>query len=92
MKNILGSINNPPAFDSSSKIINIQDEIIENYFSTFLGKEKEPNKISINQTISVASSSIDFLGESAKPIYQWLIDNNLSAFIPIDNLDMIING
>ena len=72
--------------------IEIEDQEIENLFSQLLLDKKEPNKISINQALVVASSSLSELDTSAKPIFQWLSDNGLQAFIPVDNYDTVMNG
>ena len=92
LKSLLSPLNNVPTFDNSGRIIEIEDQEIENLFSQLLLDKKEPNKISINQALVVASSSLSELDTSAKPIFQWLSDNGLQAFIPIDNYDTVMNG
>jgi hypothetical protein len=91
IKNILSSLQNVPVFDDSLRVITIDNEEIEHYFSELLGKEKIPHKISINQILSIASSSVNTLGCAAKPIFTWLNEKGLSAFVPIDNFEMIMN-
>lgn len=92
LKSILSPLRNTPSFDSSSRVIEIENEEIEHLFSQLLKDKKEPNKISINQILAIASSSLPELGEAAKPIFQWLSDNKLKAFIPIDNYEIVMEN
>lgn len=92
LKFILSPLRNIPSFDNSSRVIEIENEEIEHLFSQLLKDKKEPNKISINQILAIASSSLPELGEAAKPIFQWLSDNKLKAFIPIDNYEIVMEN
>lgn len=92
LKSILSPLSNLPSFDDSGRVVEIENEEIENILSQLFKDKKEPNKISINQILAIASSSLPELGEAAKPIFQWLSDNKLKAFIPIDNYETIMEN
>lgn len=92
LKSLLSPLTNAPEFNDSGRVIDINNEEVETLLTELLLDKKEPNKISINQALVIASSSLKELDTSAKPIFQWLTDNGLKAFIPIDNYDIVMNG
>lgn len=92
LKSLLSPLSKAPSFDDSGRIIEIEDKEIEDILYQLFKDKKEPNKISINQALFIANTSLLDLDTSAKPIFQWLSDNGLKAFIPIDNYETVMNG
>lgn len=92
IRDVIASIQEAPIFDDSGRVIDVKDEEVENYLSMLLGKNKVANKISLNQAMCIASSSINTLGNAAKPLFTWFEANGLKAFVPIDNFEMVMEG
>lgn len=73
-----------PDFDESQDVFEIpfEDKELKVFLYEVLELEK---KICLHQIMWLSNLSIRVLREFAKPIYEWIISLNKSAFIPIDN-------
>lgn len=80
-----------PDFVPSSKTFTIEDPNITTIFSILLDNKNNGNQVNIEQLLWCANGSINELGDFAKPVYSFLIEKGLSAFIPIDNKEMVLD-
>ena len=85
-------VSSVPEFNSSGRVIEINNNEIEGILASFLGDKKEDNVVCVGQAMFVGSQSLKLLGDNAKPLFTWFKDNSLEVFIPLDNFELVMVG
>lgn len=74
-----------PMHESDKIICEIKDEKMAFLISSMLKRKDVQNGVTMMECHWLGKQPLDMLGDNAKPLYQFMIDNKQSAWIPIDN-------
>lgn len=74
-----------PEHDSTKVIVEIKDEKMSFLISSMLKRKDVQKGLTMMECHWLGKQPLAALGENAKDLYQFMIDNKQSAWIPIDN-------
>lgn len=74
----------PPAYNPNSRQIATSDEVAI-FSAHILGLDEKPTQLCIEQAMWIANTNYNAIGSKmAIKFYDWLVNNNMGALIPID--------
>lgn len=74
-----------PEHDSSKAICSIDDKKMAFLISSMLKRKNVQTQLTVMECHWLGKQPLDMLGDNAKDLYQFMIDKNQSAWIPLDN-------
>lgn len=74
-----------PDHDSSKTVCSIDDEKMAFLISSMLKRKNIQNNLTMMECHWLGKQPLDILGDNAKNLYQFMINKNQSAWIPLDN-------